>query len=219
MNKNDDPMIGQKFGRLTVLCKTKRPERIKHRETWFHCLCDCGNYKDVSKSHLKRGAVLSCGCYNVERATKHGMSGSRIYRIWAQVKDRCINKNNKHYYCYGGRGITYSADWELFENFRDWAVSNGYEDNLTIDRVDPNGNYEPSNCRWVSMKTQGRNRRNNVKYTIDGETLCLSELCEKYGVSRSLVESRLGHGWDIIRAIKEPPRWHRPDLRKERNAS
>ncbi len=212
-------ITGQKFGRLTVLYRINRPAHIKSKNAWYRCLCDCGNYKDVCSKHLRSGAVKSCGCYNVEHATKHGLSRTRLYRIWALMKDRCTNVNCPTYSCYGGRGITFCDEWKSFENFHDWAINNGYKDLLTIDRIDVNGNYEPSNCRWSTMKEQGRNRRNNRNITINGKTMCLSEWCEIYGIDFYTVMSRLKRGWDYEKAITTPIRWVGPRRKKEREAS
>lgn len=121
------------------------------------------------------------------------------------MKQRCYNKNNDAYCRYGGRGIIICKDWlDDFMTFHDWAMSNGYKENLTIDRIDVNGNYEPNNCRWVDMKTQCRNKRNNRYITINNETHCLSEWCEILGLDRHVIEQRLYYGWSIERALFTP---------------
>lgn len=152
-------LTGQKFGRLTVI------ERYGVRDghaAWM-CECECGNRTVVNGRWLRAGRTTSCGCYHKEmlseRSTSHGMTNSRLYRIWHNMKNRCFYSGDKHFSDYGGRGITVCDEWKnSFEAFHDWAMPNGYADNLTIDRVDNDGNYEPSNCRWITMKEQCKNR-------------------------------------------------------------
>lgn len=135
---------------------------------------------------------------------KHGKRKTRLYRIWANMKTRCYNPNYTQYKDYGGRGITVCNEWKNdFQAFYDWSISNGYNDILQIDRIDNNKSYEPSNCRWVDRKTQGRNKRNNRNYTINGETHCLSEWCLSLGLKNSTVRMRLDkYNWTIEKALE-----------------
>ena len=199
-------MQGERYGKLTVLSlcdeKTKGGRRL-----WL-CKCDCGNYTKVTRSHLIDGGVTSCGCLRKKQYKKlskkqhrHGLFGTRIYTIWQQMKDRCYNSNNKSYKDYGGRGIIVCDEWKAdAKNFSDWANANGYSDNLTLDRINVNGNYEPTNCRWATMKQQDRNRRNTIFITMDGETKSLSEWCEIKGVPYQRTQKRYyqGHSLDVV---------------------
>lgn len=187
MSKFKD-ITGQRFGRLTVLY---RLHNIKGKTKWF-CVCDCGNLKEVTLSDLKKGNTQSCGCLYKDIHTKHKKCDTRLYCIFGAVKSRCYNKNNKRYKDYGGRGIAVCDEWkDDFMSFYNWAILNGYKDTLTIDRIDVNGNYEPSNCRWVTPKQQARNRRSNRNYTINGETHCLKEWCEIVGLNYRTVQYRI----------------------------
>lgn len=149
-------LTGNRFGKLVVL---ERVYRGKKKVEWL-CKCDCGNNTIVQGSNLKNGHIRSCGCQIVESNTKHNQWNTRIYRIYYAMKERCNNPKSKQYEYYGGNGICVCSEWEnSFEAFYKWAVSNGYDNNLTIDRINPKGNYEPSNCRWATRATQSFNRR------------------------------------------------------------
>jgi hypothetical protein len=127
--------------------------------------------------------------------TKHGCKGTKLYRVWCSMKERCNNPNNKSYSRYGGRGITICEDWMLsFEKFNEWAINNGYSENLTIDRKNNNGNYEPSNCRWITISEQNRNYSRNHLITYKGQTKCLSDWADSFGINRTTVAFRLKQG-------------------------
>lgn len=158
-------LVGERFGRLIVV--SRAPNNNKGNTMW-NCQCDCGGVITIVGYSLKSGRTQSCGCIHSEvvkktnKATKttHGEKNSRLYHIWRGMKQRCNNPNNKDYPKYGGRGIRICKDWkDDFCTFRNWAVNNGYAPDLTIDRINNDGNYEPSNCRWATSTQQNSNRR------------------------------------------------------------
>ena len=182
-------MIGKKFNMLTVL--EELPER-KHGSRVYRCKCDCGNIKDVRKDMLKNGHVKSCGCLH----TKHGKRNTKIYRVFSEMKQRCYNKNHKDYKNYGGRGIAVCDEWkDDFMNFYNWAMSNNYQEGLSIDRINNDGNYEPDNCRWTDRKTQSNNRRSNTSISYNGKTQTLAQWGEELGVDQHTISLRKRKGW------------------------
>ena len=199
-------LTGLRFGRLTVICRAEN----KGRQTAWLCKCDCGNKKEVMSSHLIRGLTKSCGCLSVEalvsRNEKHGHRRERIYAVWSGIKARCHDEKNPRYKDYGGRGITVCAEWlNDFQAFYDWAMANGYTDNLTIDRKDNNKGYSPDNCRWATHKEQNDNRRCTLIITYNGTTQTLSMWANELKVPYKKLWSRLYRcGWTVERAFNTP---------------
>ena len=155
--------IGQRFGRLIVIEQTEKPEGIKDMHKYWLCQCDCGNKKVVSDGNIGRN-IFSCGCLrNSSIPRTHGFAShkhyDKLYHTWIAIKYRCYNPNSKDYKHYGARGITICDEWKNdFMVFREWCLNNGFANNLTIDRINVNGNYEPSNCRWTTIAEQNRNK-------------------------------------------------------------
>lgn len=204
------PMIdltGQRFGRLFVI---RRDDSRKKAAYWL-CRCDCGNEKVVQGCHLRSGATVSCGCFHMENAFKsnwstHGAYKTRLYTEWISMKGRCHNKNNRRYSNYGGRGIKVCPEWrDSFEAFRDWALANGYQDDLTIERKDVNGDYCPENCCWATQKEQQNNRRNNHLLTYNGRTQTLTQWAAETGINEMALSARINKlHWSTERALTEP---------------
>ena len=201
-------LTGKKFDRLTVV---GRSENNKHNQVVWSCLCDCGNKTNATGSSLKSGHVKSCGCLNMELLKKrdhkiHGLINHRLYEIFISMKMRCYNKNHHAYKNYGGRGISICKEWKNdIKSFYNWAIGNGYERNLTIDRINNNIGYSPENCRWATRKEQARNRSTNKLVCYDGTTKSLSEWCEDLRLNYGTIIHRINIlGWDEKRALSVP---------------
>jgi hypothetical protein len=192
-------MIGKKYGILTVISEIET--RNKRGHIMYNVKCDCGKEKKVLGSSLRRGASRSCNKCSLLTGS-HGMWKSREFSIWQSMKDRCYNPNNLRYKNYGGRGIAVCDRWK--NSFINFYIDMGESKSLTIDRIDVNGNYEPSNCRWSNPKTQARNRTNNKLYTYLNETFCVSEWCEKLNMATSTFHNRVIRGWSIEKIVKTP---------------
>ena len=189
---------GQKFGRWTVLEEVGR----SHGSVLWRCRCDCGTVRDVPSNALRTGNSVSCGCYNREVITTHGKSKTtNVYHVWQCMKDRCLNPNSQEAKHYIDRGIKVCDEWLDFENFYEWAMANGYKEGLSLDRIDNDGNYEPSNCRWATAKQQCRNRSNNYILTVNGESHCISEWAEIVGIKPTTIHTRKRRGWTDEEAI------------------
>lgn len=201
-------LVGEKFGKLTVIERVDTP----HGHVRWRCKCDCGKECVVYGSSLKSGNTTSCGCYKAENARRLystvRQNDKQLYAIWNGIKQRCLNKNNRDYHNYGGRGIEICDEWaNKYEAFYYWAIRSGYKTGLQIDRINNNGNYCESNCRFVNRKTQANNKRNNILYTIDGTTKSLAQWCNEYNQNYYMVYQRVSKlGWSIKDALMRPKR-------------
>lgn len=201
-------IIGYRFGRLTVVDEYENRNK-EGRRLWI-CSCDCGNSAIVDTKSLTTGSTTSCGCYRREKhkqlTTKHGESKRKLYYVWNDMKSRCADANAAPYKDYGGRGISVCDEWvSSYKAFRDWAVENGYADGLTLDRIDVNGDYTPCNCRWVTMKIQSNNKRNNRIVEYNGQSHTVSEWSELTGIRKETLLYRINAGWDIDEALTRKP--------------
>lgn len=199
-------LTGQRFGRLTVIELHSAAMHGTNRR-WL-CKCDCGGEKIVTSSRLLQGRTRSCGCLRKETASqngkkqaRHGMNRTRLYNIWGSMLKRCRCERDNAYPLYGGRGIKVCDSWYRFDNFRDWALSNGYRDDLTIDRKDNDKGYTPENCRWSTMREQSNNKRTNHNISINGSTHTIAEWSVISGTKRVTIHARLRRGWTEEQAV------------------
>lgn len=207
--------IGAKFNRWTVIGELEiRVAPGGGRIGYQECECECGTRRSTQVPGLLCGSSLSCGCITKERLiatmTKHGAAArgkpTRLYRTWADMRRRCQSPTHPRFADWGGRGISVYPEWEDFIAFREWALANGYRDDLEIDRIDNNGNYEPTNCRWVNDAAQASNRRPTRLITAFGETMpvhCWSKDA-RCRVCYTSLQKRLARGLPAEIAITAP---------------
>lgn len=195
-----EDLTGRKFTNLTAI------SRIGNYKRWL-CKCDCGNNVIALERNLLKGRQKSCGCLdgNLDRTT-HGLSYTRLHKIWDGMKYRCNNPTSKMYPHYGGRGINICPEWNnSFMAFYDWATNNGYAEDLSIDRIDVNGDYEPSNCRWVNHTIQMNNTTTTLRYSFNGKEMSLSDIAREIGMDRATLYARVRiHGYSIEDAASFP---------------
>lgn len=202
-----EDFTGRKIGRLTVVKRVDDTfDKSGRRYVTWECICDCGNVTYTTTNNL-RGKTTSCGCYLKEVAGqqthKHGYRKTRLYRIYNNMKQRCNNPNIAEYKNYGGRGIKVCAEWNAPDGlaaFAKWALSNGYKPNLTIERINVNGNYEPSNCTWIPQSEQAKNTTKNVRIEYKGKTYILADIAKVVNIDRRVIgrELKKGKGIDEI---------------------
>lgn len=204
-------LTNQKFGRLKVL----QFAEIKNHKSYWMCKCNCGNVVKVSSWMLKSGHTKSCGCLKIEILKQktikanivHHLTNTKLYNIWRSMKKRCYLKTHEAYKDYGGRGITVCNEWKNdFMSFHDWAMNNGYDEKLTLDRIDVNGNYEPNNCRWATWKEQQNNRRDNIHIQYKGKTKTIYEWSEIFNIKYCTLWWRIKNGWSIENALTKKVR-------------
>lgn len=202
-------MTGRVFGRLTVLAITAR--RSSTGNIFWECQCECGNRVEVSGSSLRGGTSRSCGCWFREVAaakfrkvlTKHGMSGTPTHTLWMGMKQRCESPGASKFSIYGARGIKVCERWQSFPNFL--ADMGERPPGMSIDRIDPDGNYEPGNCRWANQLEQQNNRRNNRMVVVNGKSMTVSMAARSAGLGPDMVMQRLKRGQSIEQALRSPP--------------
>lgn len=199
---NNPDWIGKKFGKLTVTGFV-----FKNKRWLWECKCDCGNTTIAYPQQLITGRQKACHCGKSvtfrEMHHKHGGAGTRMYEIWCSMKKRCNNPHSPGYVHYGGRGISVCSDWNTFPPFRDWALTHGYSDDLTLERIDVNGNYCPENCKWIAFAKQALNRTSNIVVDIDGERHTLVEWCQIRNLKYHTVYSRIYRGISPRAAIEK----------------
>lgn len=185
-------LTGQRFGRLVVIDRAWDKPGV-----WWNCTCDCGKTKPIRSSQLRYGHTQSCGCLRDEMREEHnkpthGETNTRLYSIWRGMKKRCYQPTSAGYKNYGGRGITVCDEWiASYESFRDWSLANGYADGLTLDRIDLNGNYEPSNCRYASYLEQENNKRNSHFIEVNGVKLTVTQWARITNTPPSTLKNRI----------------------------
>lgn len=208
-------LTGLRFSRLIVIC---RDTELIYKDVHWNCLCDCGNKFSVGGYLLRNCKTKSCGCYRQDTAKNlkltHGLKGSRTWNTWMNMIQRCCNPNNTAWLRYGGRGISVCSEWRLFVNFRN--DMGDVPTDMSLERIDVNGDYCKYNCCWATPKQQARNRRSSKLLSHDGLNLTIAEWSERLGISQSVIGSRIGNGWSVDRALTEPLNlpWSKTRLRK-----
>ena len=196
-----DNYVGNKYNMLTCLGFS---HNVRGEGNYYRFRCDCGNVVLLPITLVKRGRKYSCGCTRKKRNNdvykglnlKHGMSDTHLYKIYTGMKDRCLNPKSKYYRRYGGRGITVCEEWKKdSSSFFRWALSNGYKEGLSLDRINNDGNYEPGNCRWATRTQQMNNTRTNKYMTHDGVTMTMKQWSIELGIPYSVLKNRSKAGW------------------------
>lgn len=199
-------MTGECYGRLTVLSQAGR---LHGRPAWL-TQCQCGNQKVATRDDLRRGAVTSCGCFRTEKRRalaaalnkSHGLYGTEMHRIWRSMLARCQSKTHIGYRYYGGRGVKVCERWMDLNNFI--ADMGQRPTGASLDRIDPDGDYEPGNCRWATVAEQNRNKRTNVNLTLAGRTQCAAEWARELGVTQGAIAWRKKQGWSDEQTLTKP---------------
>lgn len=194
-------LVGRKFSKLTVI--EKSAEKTKSGNVKWLCKCDCGNETTVVGSKLKNGHTKSCGCLKKSEQSQ-GYSATRLYRIWLNMHNRCYNKKHDAFKWYGKKGVSICKEWHDFLPFREWALANGYKETLSIDRINSSGNYEPSNCQWVTQKEQMNNVSSNKILEFQGVQYTQAQFAEKFNLKYHTVRNRVRMGWSLERIVSTP---------------
>lgn len=203
-------ITGNKYNSLTAVRFHHKAQKEQDKPHYWVFRCDCGNEIVARKNAVTSGNTKRCKECSYALAklrTTHGFAGSRLYREWAGIIQRCENPKSTSWMRYGAVGVTVCDEWHSFAPFMRWALQNGYSENLQIDRIDINGNYEPSNCRWVSMREQANNKKTTVFVQYNGEQIPLSFLAQRIGMKYHTLHTRLFKlGWSVERATSTPVR-------------
>lgn len=220
--RQDKDLIGQQFGRLTVIAQAPKQRANKGYRYYWQCQCECGNTVTVREDQLlcAKRPTRSCGCIRSDsvkkyyedhqRPIKHGHSYEPLFNIWYLIKYRCENPNCTAYKNYGARGIKVCDEWRDgiagYESFKEWSLANGYIQGLSIDRIDNDGDYTPDNCRWIAPKDQARNKRQNVWIEYNGVKKLACDWASELNIPYKTFMSRIYHGWDVDKLINQPMR-------------
>lgn len=202
MGRKAEDLTGKKFGLLTAIKRVDdKIYQSGNRSVMWLCKCECGNEKIVAKTALVKNETRSCGCLKGEN---HKMSDTRLYEIWCGIKRRCKDSSRKDYEIYGGRGIEVCEEWDKsFNKFYNWAIKNGYDDTLTIERIDVNGDYTPQNCTWATKKEQANNKRNNILLTYDNKTQTISQWANELNINETTLRNRIQRGWPECKVFEK----------------
>ena len=212
--RNVRDLTGQRFGMLVA---KEIVGQDKHKNVIWLCECDCGRTHEVVSRALVNGHTTSCGCYSHskfrhKRLERHGCSKERLYQVWVGMLNRCYDPNRREYPHYGGRGIQVCKEWrESYLSFREWAYSNGFDPELpgkecSLDRIDIDGNYEPSNCQWITMKEQADNKKQTRWLVYRGQKIKFTDASKMSGICPGTIRDRLKRGWSVERALEQPAR-------------
>lgn len=217
MHKKIKVLPGDKYGMLTILKEVDSIKTKYGKIRVFLCRCSCGKEKNITLGNMRAGITRSCGCYAIkkyiERHTTHGMTKTRIFKIWQGMLKRCENKNCKAWKRYGGSGINVCKSWHKFENFYK-DMMKGYDDVLTLDRIDNTKGYCKENCRWATKKQQSNNKSNNVNLTYCGETHNVAEWAQILGWCRYTIYQRVKNGWSVERIFTKVPGYYHSSIKK-----
>lgn len=210
---NPSDYIGLTFGKLTVIGVSER--KPNEKRYYLDCQCECGNIARLLPYQIRKQQVMSCGCLKIQAAenarshiknhNENNRSKHLLYRIWYQMIRRCENPKTNHYDRYGGRGISVCEEWHNFETFLNWSISSGWQPKgYSLDRINNDGNYEPSNCRWATRLQQGSNKSSNVIIEYNGQSKSMIEWSIETGIRWSALNHRINRGWDVERALTTP---------------
>ena len=205
LRPNRKNLTGLRFGKLTAISFNN----YKNGKYYWNCICECGTECIKEGYKLEKGFTKSCGCLRIIKNSKHSDYKTRLYRIYNSMKYRCSNPTDTGYKWYGARGIKVCEEWlNNYQNFKKWAFEKGYNDTLSIERIDNDGNYEPNNCKWIPLKEQPKHTRKTKQIKYNGKTYTMNGLAKEFNINRHTLYSRLKNGWSIEKALI-PPRKYR----------